>query len=206
MIYYTDYYKPQPKTSLVRELLETGAEGVKPDPLYIYRSDEPTLGSVPVGIVAYLPSVLPILFRDLPQSSRLSSPEIAFPTPQRGSESVVLDIEALMGELARKVRLENPQGIREYLLRFPDLLDVIPRAVNTAKRHFPEAQIVMGVYQDPEIVDCYLVLYIRLRHYDDSVINRLQKAESEYLDQLVNKAGWIQLTTDFREPGKEDAL
>ena len=206
MIYYTDYYKPQPKTSLVRELLETGAEGVKPDPLYIYRSDEPTLGSVPVGIVAYLASVLPILFRDLPQSSWLSSPESAFPARRWESESFAIDIEMLMGELARKVRLENPHRIREYLLRFPELLDVIPRAVNAAKRHFPEAQIVMEVYQDPEIADRYLVLYIRLKHYDDSVINRLQKAESEYLDQLVNRAGWIQLTTDFREPGEEDAL
>jgi hypothetical protein len=102
--------------------------------------------------------------------------------------------------LARKVRIENPHSIREYLLQFTELLDVIPKAVNAAKKHFPEAQLVMDVYQDPEIDDNYLVLYIRLKHYDDSFIERLEKAEAEFLNQLVSKRGWIQLTTDFREP------
>jgi hypothetical protein len=123
-----------------------------------------------------------------------------------GAQSVLSDIEKLMGWLARKVWVENPNSLREYLLQFTELLDVIPKAVDAAKKHFPEAQLVMDVYQDPEIADCYLVLYIRLKHYDDSVIERLEKAEAEFLNQLVNKRGWIQLTTDFREPEGEGAL
>jgi hypothetical protein len=93
--------------------------------------------------------------------------------------------------------------IREYLLQFTELLDMIPKAVEAAKKHFPEAQLTMDVYQDPEIDDCYLVLYVRSKYYDDSFIERLEKAEAEFLNQLVNKAGWIQLTTDFQEPGVE---
>jgi hypothetical protein len=89
--------------------------------------------------------------------------------------------------------------IREYLLQFTELLDVIPKAVNAAKKHFPEAKLVMDVYQDPEIADCYLVLYVRSKYYDDSFIERLEKAEAEFLDQLMSKEGWIQLTTDFQE-------
>jgi len=108
--------------------------------------------------------------------------------------------------LARKVRIENPNLIREYLSQFTGLLDVIPKAVNAAKKHFPEAQLVIDVYQDPEIADCYLVLYIRLKHYDDSVIERLEKAEAKFLNLLVNKRGWIQLTTDFRESEGDHAL
>jgi len=125
---------------------------------------------------------------------------------QKRGSSVVIDIEELMERLARKVRIENPNSIREYLLQFTELLDVIPKAVDAAKKHFPEAKLVMDVYQDPEIADCYLVLYIRLKYYDDSVIERLEKAEAEFLNQLVNKRGWIQLTTDFREPEGEGAL
>jgi hypothetical protein len=49
-------------------------------------------------------------------------------------------------------------------------------------------------------------VYIRLKHYDDSVIERLEEAEAEFLNQLVSKRGWIQLTTDFREPEEEDTL
>jgi len=151
------------------------------------------------------PDIL-ILPRDLVQSFWPSLVGVAFPAPQRGSESVVIGIEELMMYLARKVRIENPNLIREYLSQFTGLLDVTPEAVNAAKKHFPEAQLVIDVYQDPEIADCYLVLYIRLKHYDDSVMERLEKAEAEFLSHLVSKRGWIQLTTDFREPEGEDAL
>jgi len=151
------------------------------------------------------PDIL-ILPRDLLQSFWPSLVGVAFPATQRGSQSVVIDIEELMERLARKVRIENPNLIREYLSQFTGLLDVIPKAVNAAKKHFPEAQLVIDVYQDPEIADCYLVLYIRLKHYDDSVMERLEKAEAEFLSHLVSKRGWIQLTTDFREPEGDDAL
>ena len=151
------------------------------------------------------PDIL-ILPRDLVQSFWPSLVDVAFPAPQRGSESVVIGIEELMMYLARKVRIENPNLIREYLSQFIGLLDVIPKAVNAAKKHFPEAQLVIDVYQDPEIADCYLVLYIRLKYYDDSVMERLEKAEAEFLTHLVSKRGWIQLTTDFREPEGDDAL
>ena len=157
------------------------------------------------------PDIL-ILPRDLLQSFWPSLVGVAFPALQRGSESVVIGIsvvfgiEKLMTYLARKVRIENPNLIREYLSQFTGLLDVIPEAVNAAKKHFPEAQLVIDVYQDPEIADCYLVLYIRLKHYDDSVMERLEKAEAEFLSHLVSKRGWIQLTTDFREPEGDDAL
>jgi len=157
------------------------------------------------------PDIL-ILSRDLLQSFWPSLVGLAFPAPQRGSESVVIGIsvvfgiEKLMTYLAREVRIENPNLIREYLSQFIGLLDVIPEAVNAAKKHFPEAQLVIDVYQDPEIADCYLVLYIRLKHYDDSVMERLEKAEAEFLSHLVSKRGWIQLTTDFREPEGDDAL
>jgi len=151
------------------------------------------------------PDIL-ILPRDLVQSFWPSLVDVAFPAPQRGSESVVIGIEELMMYLARKVRIENPNLIREYLSQFIGLLDVIPKAVNAAKKHFPEAQLVIDVYRDPEIADCYLVLYIRLKYYDDSVMERLEKAEAEFLSHLVSKRGWIQLTTDFREPEGDDAL
>ena len=147
-----------------------------------------------------------ILPRDLVQSFWPSLVDVVFPAPQKGTESVVIGIEELMMYLARQVRIENPNLIREYLSQFTGLLDVIPKAVNAAKKHFPEAQLVIDVYQDPEIADCYLVLYIRLKHYDDSVIERLEKAETKFLNHLVNKRGWIQLTTDFRESEGDHAL
>jgi hypothetical protein len=121
-------------------------------------------------------------------------------------EPITLRIDALMAWLARQVQLEDPDSIQEYLLQFIDLLDLIPHAVEVVRKHFPEACMVMTVYQDPEIDDRYLVLYIRLRQYDDSFLDRLEKAERDFLPLLANKRGWIQLSTDFERIGEDEGV
>jgi len=122
------------------------------------------------------------------------------------STSLVIEIESLLKFLLQEVSLKNLDKIREYLLQFPDIIDLIPRAIAAVKKHFPEAQLVMDLYADPEIKDCYLVLYIRLNEYDDSFIDRLEEAEAEFLDDLGGKEGWFQLSTDFRRPGEESVV
>ena len=117
------------------------------------------------------------------------------------------DIDSLLKQLQeRGIYCRSLCEIREYLQEFPDLIDVIPIAVNAAQEAFPEALLVLEVYQDPEIDDRYLALYVRLHRYDELVIHRLEEAEARFIDLLSNGTGWLQLTTDFREPGVKDAL
>lgn len=131
----------------------------------------------------------------------LSLVALIWKVEQSPSSSVAMEIEGLLESLQRQdIYIKNPNKIWEYLLEFPDLIDVVPVAVDSAKQHFPDAQLVMDVYQDPEIDDCYLVIYVRFKQYDDSIVERLKKARAAFLDRLVGKRGWIQLTTDFREP------
>lgn len=111
-------------------------------------------------------------------------------------------IDAFLARIANSARIARESRIREYLSLFPDIADVASYAVEAARRRFPHAQLVLDVYQDPEIDDEYLVLYVRMPHYDDSVMERIAAAEAEYLDMLADKSGWIQLTTDFRTPNE----
>jgi Txe/YoeB family toxin of Txe-Axe toxin-antitoxin module len=100
-----------------------------------------------------------------------------------------------------QLRVKNPEQIEQYLVKHSRIIDVVLKAINSAKKHFPEAQLVFDLYRDPEIRDQYLVLYVRLRKYDkEDFLTRINKAEAEFLDDLVGKKGWIQLTTDFQEP------
>jgi hypothetical protein len=114
--------------------------------------------------------------------------------------------EELLKVLDQKVQLKNLDKIRDYLLQFPDVMDVIRKAINAAQKHFSEAQLIMDLYEDPEIEDYYLVLYVRLKNYDDSFVDRLKEAQAEFISDLVNKEGWVQLTTDFRTPGEKSAV
>lgn len=121
--------------------------------------------------------------------------------------SIFSEIEVLLSRLrANRVRLSEPDQIIDYLLQFPNLLDVIPLAVRAARKYLPEAQLVLSLYRDPEAKDQYLTLYIRLKNYDESVVERIERAEAEFLDRLADKEGWLQLTTDFRELEAEDVL
>jgi hypothetical protein len=108
-----------------------------------------------------------------------------------------MSVDNLIKWMESNVEVNNLKNIKNYLSRFSDLTDLIPIAVGIAKKHFPEARIVMDVYVDPEISDSYIVLYIRLNQYDDSFIEQLAVAESELFPLLANKEGWIQMSTDF---------
>jgi hypothetical protein len=113
--------------------------------------------------------------------------------------SLVAEIHLLLYQVqALGVILKSDDRIRQYLLRFPDLLDVIPRAIGGVRRHLPESQLFFDVYHDPEMEDEYLILYVRLKNYDVSVIERIEAAEREYIDLLAQREGWLQVSTDFR--------
>ncbi len=109
-----------------------------------------------------------------------------------------------VGHMLRKmeedgVHLRNSRDVEEYLLDFPGIVDVLPRALRALKKHMPDAQVILDVYHDPEIEDHYLTLCVRLQHYDESFMDRLERTESEFIELLSSRDGWLQLTTDFRE-------
>jgi hypothetical protein len=131
--------------------------------------------------------------------------------------SIKAKIDQLIESLAQdpQVRIKNTEEIKKYLMKFKDIVDVVKKVIDVAKKHFPEAQLVFTLYKDPEIDDKYLVVYIRMKKYDESVmenireareeyrgdlIDRIHKAGSEFWDDLVNKRGEIFLTTDFQKP------
>jgi hypothetical protein len=114
--------------------------------------------------------------------------------------SIVDQIESLLQNLSKDIRINNINSIRDYLIEFPDIIDVIPKAVNSAKKYFPNAQIVLDFYIDPEIDDKHPIIYVRAKDYDNKFMELLDKAENEFLKDLIGKKGWILLTTDFGKP------
>lgn len=117
------------------------------------------------------------------------------------STSVFRVVESLTRWLVEEgVRLHDVGRIQDYIVEFPDLIEVIPQAVKAAKKHLPEAQLILEVYHDPEIDDRCLVLYVRLPMYDEKVMERIEAAEAEFLDRLADAEGWLLLTTDFGKP------
>jgi predicted RNase H-like HicB family nuclease len=118
----------------------------------------------------------------------------------KNSSILEVDIENVLRELSKDIRINNINSIRDYLIEFPDIIDIIPKAINSAKKYFPNAQIVLDLYIDPEIDDKYPIIYVRAKDYDNKFMELLDKARKDFMEDLINKRGWILLTTDFGKP------
>lgn len=121
------------------------------------------------------------------------------------TSSLVTDISKILERLAAEgVYLRDVHQLQDYLERFPGILDVLYEAIRAVEEHLPEGALFLGIYRDPEIEDCYPVLCVRVKEYDETFGERLEKAEAQFIGRLTCLKGWLQLTTDFRDP--EDAF
>ncbi len=109
--------------------------------------------------------------------------------------------EALERVQAMGISVSDAEGVREYLLRFPDMVQATVQVCEIVRREIPDAHLSLEVYRDPEIDDEHLILYARFRNYDKTVLQKIEGAESECEQHLVGKKGWLLVTTDFRVVG-----
>lgn len=99
-----------------------------------------------------------------------------------------------------QVTVSQPTEVRNYLIRHPDLTELILPVCKMAMARFENcARFYLEVYHDPEIDDEYLALYVRQKVYDDDVLKVIREVSRESLYRgLEGKKGWFTITTDFK--------
>jgi hypothetical protein len=108
---------------------------------------------------------------------------------------VLYKVEAL------DILIPDSEDVRNYLLHFPDIIDLIIPICELVKGKFGyPTQISLEVYHDPEIIDEYITIEIRQHNYDRSVMKRIKEIRPEYNEKLIDKEGRIFVTTDYRKP------
>jgi hypothetical protein len=101
-----------------------------------------------------------------------------------------------------QVLMPQEVEVRSYLARHPDVSESVERICRSARQEFgPDAALILGVYQDPEIDDQYLSLCVRLKSYPPDVLDRIRAISAAYDDALADEAGHVLVTTDFRPLG-----
>ena len=117
-----------------------------------------------------------------------------------GSAAVTSPIEELLNKLHQDwIKIPKPAEVRNYLLSYPDLTDLLPFVCKIARERvgiYPE--LSLEVYFDPEIEDEYLTLYVREQNYDQNILNTIEDICAQYESMLERKSGWLLVTTDFR--------
>ncbi|HEV2947575.1 MAG TPA: hypothetical protein VGX70_09380, partial [Gemmataceae bacterium] len=76
-----------------------------------------------------------------------------------------------------------------------------------ARRLFgPESELILSVYQDPEIKDSHLSLVVRPPLYDENITELLDRVTEPYEAELCDASGYLLVTTDFRNPRAKNGV
>lgn len=115
------------------------------------------------------------------------------------TDSITVDIESLLGRLqAQRVELIDTDAIREYMRGHSDVVSGVDIVISLVRSHFGEdVQLLLDVYNDPEIDDQYLQLRVRAIDYSSEFMNLIDAVDSLTGPILHHGTGRILLTTDF---------
>jgi hypothetical protein len=117
------------------------------------------------------------------------------------SSSIMTEIESSLNIISEFVNLPNPIEIKNYLIEFPDLINVlICICVHTTIEFKTNTQFSLELFKDREFDDHYLSLYVRQNTYSKNIMERLEKLWLNFESEIAKSKGWINITTDFRSP------
>jgi hypothetical protein len=96
----------------------------------------------------------------------------------------------------------DPEEVEAYFTRYPDLAEFVPSVVSEVKREFGyNTEMILGIYQDPEISDSYVRLNLRLPSYDEHTMERIDRVTERFDEALCKASGYLLVTTDY-QPAK----
>lgn len=115
---------------------------------------------------------------------------------------ITVEIEETLNQISDiSIIIPNASDVRTYLIHYPDIIDFLPSVCEKTRERFgTDAQLSLEVYHDPEIEDEYLTLYVRKQRYDKNIMKEIKEIRSMYENMLIDKIGWLLLTTDFQAP------
>ncbi|CAG1064782.1 hypothetical protein BAC1_00348 [uncultured bacterium] len=97
--------------------------------------------------------------------------------------------------------IPRPATVRDYLLKYSDITNLIPHVCQLARKYLgKDTNLSLEVYRDQESEDEYLALYVRQEKYEERLTDKIEEVCSEYEFMLFGKSGWFIVTTDFRSP------
>jgi len=118
------------------------------------------------------------------------------------SSDITAGIEKLLMLLVNDgIIVQNPDEIRDYLLQYYDMINVIlPICDRVSDKFQTTAEILFTIYKDNEINDKYIIIFIRQNNYSEDTMNDIDQISEDCRIFLHGKSGWLLITTDFKPP------
>lgn len=96
------------------------------------------------------------------------------------------------------VRIPSLDDVWGYLEKYPGLAEKVEQICKKAKGYFGQhTELLLEVYNDPEIADEYLTMLVRKPMYDNQLIKDIEEFDDSLIPMLTETKGWFLVTTDF---------
>jgi hypothetical protein len=124
----------------------------------------------------------------------ISNPSIA--EVNAGAQADPLHSLALL-----RVTTKRPEELEEYLADHADLAAAIDDVCSAVRAAFgAEAELALELYNDPEVDDRYVTLYVRQHQYLPDFMDWIESVADPFRAHLDSLSGHLLITTDFRRP------
>lgn len=120
----------------------------------------------------------------------------------QGTTGAFAEVQSTLATLVSQgIVVPRPSDVSNYLLRFPDLLALLSDVCLASLHKFrARAQVSLEVYDDLEVDDKSLTIYVRQNSYDEDIMDLIEDIWANYQEGLTGKSGWLLITTDFQSP------
>jgi hypothetical protein len=110
-----------------------------------------------------------------------------------------LDLARASLPLHPEIVVRRPDEVVGYLHAHPDLKEIVEEMSAALIEEFrgESSQVELAVYQDPEIEERELTFYVRLAHYDDTLMPRIHRVSERFDDRFPRASGNVCITTDY---------
>jgi len=112
-----------------------------------------------------------------------------------GAATILADLA-----LPETICVPRPDRVAAYLAERPGLSDIVKGMAAALVKEFENepSQLILDVYDDPEIDDHNLKYIVRLPKYDGSLRPRLDHVWEPFAEQMVRAREGVNVTTDYR--------
>jgi hypothetical protein len=97
-----------------------------------------------------------------------------------------------------RVMVKDLNQVRKYLESAADIINSIKNISRAARSKFGfNVQLIVRVYNDPEIIDSYLLFLVRTNNYNEDFFSELDELSDEFAEDRKGKSGWVTISTDL---------
>jgi hypothetical protein len=86
----------------------------------------------------------------------------------------------------------NKNDIMDYFLNYPNMVEVVNKALELVKENFENAKIHVEIQGDE------IVLNLKLPTYPQDTMKKIREIRQQYRPLMAENSGWLLLTTDFQ--------